>query len=158
MTDINERELGWDDEIEKESEYVLLPEGDYNFVVDSFTRGRHNGSAKLPACNKAELEITVDDGKGHKGTIFHNLFLHTKTEGMLSAFFISIGQKKHGEPLRMNWNKVIGARGRCKVAINKWTNDKGEERTNNKIQRFYEPDNKSTPNTSTTPKFRPGAF
>lgn len=156
MSEFNERELGWDDEIEKESEFVLLPEGDYNFVIDSFTRGRHPGSAKLPACNKAELEITVDDGKGNRGTIFHNLFLHTKTEGMLSAFFIAIGQKKHGEPLRMNWNAVIGAKGRCKVIVDKWTNDKGEERSNNKIQKFYEPSEPTV--SSTTPNFRPGAF
>lgn len=135
----NEREFNWDDEILEESSFTLLPEGDYDFVVNSFNRGRHSGSAKLPACNKAELEITVDDGKGNKGMIFHNLFLHTKCEGILSAFFISIGQKKHGEPLRMNWNAVIGARGRCKVAVDKWTGNDGTEKQNNKITKFYEP-------------------
>lgn len=134
----NERELNWDDEILEESSFTLLPEGDYDFVVNSFKRGRHPGSAKLPACNKAELEITVDDGKGNKGVIFHNLFLHTKCEGILSAFFIAIGQKKHGEPLRMNWNAVIGAKGRCKVTIDKWTGNDGTEKQNNKITKFYE--------------------
>ena len=34
---------------------------------------------------------------------------------MLSAFFGAIGQKKHGEPLRMNWNSVIGAKGVCRI-------------------------------------------
>lgn len=134
-----DRELNWDDEILEESSFALLPEGDYNFIVKSFNRGRHSGSAKLPACNKAELEIAVDDGKGNRGTILHNLFLHTKCEGILSAFFISIGQKKHGEPLRMNWNAVIGAKGRCKVAIDKWTGNDGAEKQNNKITKFYEP-------------------
>ena len=44
-----ERELDWDDTIEKESgEYVLLPEGDYPFLVESFDRARHAGSEKLP--------------------------------------------------------------------------------------------------------------
>lgn len=152
MSEFNEKELGWDDEIAKESEFVLLPEGDYYFTINRFTRGRHPGSAKLPACNKAELEIAVDDGKGNKGIVFHNLFLHTKTEGMLSAFFISIGQKKHGEPLRMNWNAVVGAQGKCKVIVDKWTNDKGEERSNNKIQKFYEP------SSSGTPRFETGKF
>lgn len=59
-----ERELGWDDEITKDDDFALLPEGDYNFTVVKFNRGRHNGSAKLPACNKAEIELKVDDGKG----------------------------------------------------------------------------------------------
>ena len=40
-----ERELGWDDEIEKDSgEFILLPEGDYDFTVESFERSRHGGS------------------------------------------------------------------------------------------------------------------
>ena len=31
------RELGWDDEISREGgEFLLLPEGDYNFVVESY--------------------------------------------------------------------------------------------------------------------------
>lgn len=149
----NERELNWDDEILEESSFTLLPEGDYDFVVNSFKRGRHPGSTKLPACNKAELEITVDDKKGNKGIIFHNLFLHTKCEGILSAFFIAIGQKKHGEPLRMNWNAVIGAKGRCKVAIDKWTGNDGTEKQNNKITKFYEP---STAATATN--FKAGTF
>lgn len=149
-----ERELGWDDEITKDDDFALLPEGDYNFTVVKFNRGRHNGSAKLPACNKAEIELKVDDGKGHTGTVYHNLFLHTKTEGMLSAFFIAIGQKKHGEPLRMNWNAVTCAKGRCKVIIDKWTNDKGEEYQSNKVRRFYEPEQ----GNSNTPSFQAGKF
>lgn len=147
-----ERELGWDDEISKESEFTLLPEGDYNFTVVKFNRGRHNGSVKLPACNKAELELSVDDGKGNTGTVYHNLFLHTKTEGMLSAFFVSIGQKKHGEPLKMNWNAVPGAKGRCKIFIDKWTNDRGEEFQSNKIKKFYEPQ------VNSAPTFQAGKF
>ena len=44
-----ERELDWNDEIEKDSDFTLLPEGDYDFTVESFERGRHPGSDKLPA-------------------------------------------------------------------------------------------------------------
>ena len=92
-----ERELGWDDEIEKDSgEFILLPEGDYDFTVESFERSRHGGSEKLPACNKAILRLRIDTEEG-SALINHNLFLHTKTEGMISAFFTSIGQKKKGE-------------------------------------------------------------
>lgn len=132
-----ERELGWDDTIEKDSgEFVLLPEGDYNFTVTKFERGRFAGSAKMPACNQAKLEITVHSPEHGDVVIFHNLFLHTKTEGLLSAFFSSIGQKKKGEPLRMNWNAVIGAKGRCQLEHNKYQKD-GRELVNNQIKRFY---------------------
>lgn len=132
-----DRELGWDDEIEKDgSDFVLLPEGDYDFVVESFERGRHNGSDKLPACNKAMMKLRIDTPDG-TALINHNLFLHTKTEGMISAFFTSIGQKKKGEKIKMNWNAVIGAKGRCKVGIYEWTGTDGEKRQGNDIKKFY---------------------
>lgn len=154
MTDFEKeiRELNWDDEIVEESNFVLLPEGEYDFTVVDFVRGRHNGSAKLPSCPKAELTIELS-GKEGKTQIKHNLFLHTKCEGLLSQFFISIGQKKHGEPLRMNWSAVKGANGRCKVIIDKWTKDNGEEAENNKIKRFLEP-----VAAHSTPKFEQGKF
>ena len=145
-----DRELQWDDTIEKESsDFVLLPEGDYNFVVDSFERGRHGGSEKLPACNKAILKLRVESDKG-TALITHNLFLHTKTEGLLSAFFESIGQKKKGEKMAMNWSRVPGATGRAKVGIHTYVNKDGEERQSNDIKKFYPKEDK--------PAFTAGTF
>lgn len=133
-----ERALDWDDEIEKESEFVLLPEGTYNFEVIKFERGNHNGSDKLPACKKAILTVKVFGKNGEETTIIHNLFLHTKTEGMLSAFFLSIGEKKHGEKVRMNWQNVTGAKGRCKVTVDTYNGNQY-----NKIKSFLEPEKKT---------------
>lgn len=137
-----ERELGWDDEIEKDSgDFILLPEGDYDFTVESFERGRHPGSDKLPPCNKAILKLRIDTDEG-AAVITHNLFLHTKTEGMISAFFTSIGQKKKGEKIKMNWNAVIGASGRCKVGIRTWNGNDGKDHRSNEIKKFYEKEDK----------------
>lgn len=148
MTD--DRELGWDDPIENDgADFEVLPEGDYDFEVVGFERGRHTGSEKLPPCNKATLSIKIKGAAGQT-TIKHNMFLHTKTEGILCAFFVAIGQRKHGEKLTMNWNKVVGSTGRCKIYIDKWTNEKGEEKTANKIKKFYEPEDR--------PKFQQGKF
>lgn len=134
-----ERAFDWNDSIEKDSEFTLLPEGEYEFTVEAFERGRHPGSEKLPACNKAVLTLRVFDEAGNTSKIIHNLFLHSKCEGFLCAFFISIGQRKHGEKLQMNWNTVIGSRGKCKVYIDKYTDNNGVERQSNKISRFLEP-------------------
>ncbi|WP_347161640.1 hypothetical protein [Peptostreptococcus anaerobius] len=151
MTDLNERALGWDDEISKEGpEFILLPTGEYEFEVNSFERGRFDGSEKMPPCNKAILKIKIDTEEG-MALITHNLLLHTRTEGFLSAFFASIGQKKKGEPLRMNWSKVTGAKGSCKVGIRKYTDKSGEQREMNEILRFIEKED-------TAPAFTPGAF
>lgn len=131
------RELGWDDEISREGgEFLLLPEGDYNFVVESYERARHPGSDKLPACNKAilHLRVTAPEGEIH---LEHNLFLHQRTEGFLSEFFTSIGLKKPGEPLRMNWNQVPGCTGRLKLGVHTWRTKDGEERKSNQVKKFY---------------------
>jgi len=145
------RELGWDDQIEKDGlDFVTLPEGDYDFECISFERGRFAGSDKLPPCNKATVVIKCE-GKEGISTINHQLFLHTKTEGLLCSFFTSIGQRKHGERVTMNWQQVVGSKGRCKLGIKKWTNDKGEEKVFNEIKKFYEPETQPT-------MFKPGEF
>lgn len=145
----NERELDWNDTIEKDSsDFITLPEGDYDFMVESFDRARHNGSDNLPPCNKAILKIRIDD-PACTVIVTHNLFLHTKVEGLISAFFSSIGQKKKGEQLRMNWALVPGARGRLKLGIRKYQKD-GEDRTINEIKKFYPKE--------VTPSFTPGKF
>ncbi|HJC24961.1 MAG TPA: hypothetical protein H9761_14865 [Candidatus Eisenbergiella merdavium] len=136
-----ERELQWDDTIENDGqEYVTLPEGDYAFTVESFERGRHNGSEKLPACNKAIVRLRIDTPEG-PAFISHQLFLHTKTEGLLSAFFSSLGLKKKGEPLRMNWNAVTGASGRAHITLDPDRND--PEKKYNHVKRFYPKDDGS---------------
>jgi len=135
----NERELGWDDTIEKDGGggFVLLPAGDYNFTVAKFERSRFAGSDKMPPCNQAKLELTVHSPEHGDVVVFHNLFLHTKTEGLLSNFFAGIGQKKKGEPLRMNWNAVVGAKGKCKLGIRNYKYN-GEDRSSNEVKTFYE--------------------
>ncbi|MDD3395149.1 MAG: DUF669 domain-containing protein [Anaerotignum sp.] len=155
MSDTVERELGWNDTIEKDSDFILLPEGDYDFKVVKFERGRHQGSEKLPPCNKAILTLEIDSPEGAV-TITHNLFLHSKTESMLSTFFTAIGQKKKGEKVSMNWNAVPGARGRCRVYQDSWTGDDKVERKSNKIKKFYEATN-TAPNTvpNTAPNTAP---
>lgn len=148
-----DRELDWNDSIEKDSnDFILLPEGDYNFRVTTFERGRHNGSEKLPACNKAiiHLEILAPEGTVK---IQHSLFLHTKTEGLLSAFFSSIGQKKKGEKLQMNWQAVSGATGRAKIGVRNWTATDGAIKQSNDISKFYPKEEQPAPAT-----YKPGRF
>lgn len=150
----NEREIGWDDVIENDSpDFIILPEGDYGFEVIEFERARHNGSEKLPPCNKAIIHIKIFGEQGN-AIIRHNLFLHSKTEGMLCAFFTGIGQRKKGEKITMNWNAVVGSKGRCKIGIHKYTKENGDVMTFNEIKRFYEPIENTTSQTS----FQAGVF
>lgn len=139
--------LNWDDEIQEESTFTLLPEGDYDFKVINFERAWYDGSEKIPPCNKAIITIRVE---GDAGTteLKENLFLTTKTEGLLSSFFSSIGQKKKGEPLRMNWNKVIGSSGRVKISTRSYNDN-----TYNQVKRWLSPEEPKSAGG-----FKPGAF
>lgn len=88
----------------------ILPEGDYDFVVKKFERARHGGSEKIPACNKAVLTLAVSSA-GANGEVPVSLFLYSKFEWKLCQFFTAIGQRRHGEAIRMNWGAVPGAAG-----------------------------------------------
>ena len=125
-----DREFGWDDTIQKDSEFVFLPDGLYWFTVKEYERGRHTPNpqnpGKLPACPKATVHLTIIANEGET-ELRHNLFLHSSTEGMLSAFFGAIGQKRKGEPLRMDWNAIIGKVGVCKVGPREYNGNKYNE-------------------------------
>lgn len=156
-----ERELNWDDQIVKDgTDFVVLPAGDYNFTVKKFERGRFNGSQKMPACNQAKLEIAVHTQEHGDVIVFHNLFLHSKTEGLLSNFFVGIGQKKEGQPFQMNWQTVVGSTGRLQLEINKFTGNDGQEKTNNQIKKFYPKQAQAPQQTQQQqpPAYQPGVF
>lgn len=134
------REIGWDDVIEKDGpDFVLLPDGEYPFRVTKLERARFQGSAKLPPCNMAILTITVDGGEKGALIVTHRLYLHTKTEGLLCSFFESIGQRKHGEPLRPRWGDVTGSTGHCRLGIHEFTKKDGSAGRSNEIVRFLPP-------------------
>lgn len=129
-----ERELGWDDTIQQDStEGIVLTPGDYIFEVEKFERARYTPgpTSKLPPCNMAKLTLKIATEQGN-AIVFNNLYLHSSTEGLLSAFFSSIGQKKKGEPLRMNWNMVTGSKGAVKIK-----NRTYKDNTYNDVDRFY---------------------
>lgn len=137
----NEREFDWDDEIVEESSFTLLEEGEYEFIVDKFTRGLYepkHAESKIPACKKACLELKIIHN-GSTVVLKKDLLLHSKMEWMLSQFFISIGQKKQGEPLKMNWNEVPGARGLVKIGIREYTTKNGDKGQSNDIISFLPP-------------------
>ncbi len=147
---MNDIPMTWDDEIENDGEgFRVLPAGEYDFTVTDFTRGRFEGSARMAACPKAELTIRLHDPDGD-ATVNHNLFLNRKCEWKLCQFFTSIGARRHGETLRMDWNTVRGAKGRCKVGVRKWTGNDGTEHESNEITAFLEP-GKNEPSAPPTP-------
>ena len=139
------RELGWDDEITSDSGgFLLLEEGDYDFTVTAFERGRFPGSAKIPPCGKAILTLSVDTPEG-QASVKYDLILYSTLEWKLSEFFRAIGQKKVGHPLRPRWNEVVGARGRARFKTRTYTKKDGAEGKANDVVRFYDFDEEAAP-------------
>lgn len=139
---VNNECLDWDSTIEEDGQQlIILPEGDYNFLVTSFERGSFPGGSKIPACNKATITVQVNSPEGI-ATVKFDLFLHRSVEWKLSSFFRCIGQKKVGEKLVMNWGNVIGSNGRAHFKPRQYTNQNGEVKETNELDRFIDYDEK----------------
>lgn len=131
----------WDDEIEDDGEersFVTLAEGDYDFEVVKFERGHYTPreGSKTPPCNMAiiSIKISTEDGDCY---IEDKFPLASTMEWKASAFFRSIGLKKHGEKLRMDWKGAIGEHGRAHITKSEGTKKDGVFFNN--ISRYIDP-------------------
>ena len=141
------RELSWDDTITDDGkEFEPVPEGDYDFTIEKWERGRSKGEGKLPACNMAIVHFVIHN-REREVTIRENYLLHSKMEWKLSELFRSVGLKKEGEPLRMNWTALPGLTGRAKVGLKPGLKDPSKQF--NFIDKLYPKEPK---------KFEPGRF
>ena len=134
----NNETFTFDSVIEDEGRpFILLPEGDYDFVVTNFERGNFPGSAKIPPCLKATitLEITTDEGKT---SIRTDLMFAKIVEWKMCSFFRSIGQKKSGQPLKPNWNTVVGSYGKAHIKQREYINKQGEKKIINDVDNFLD--------------------
>ena len=138
MSNYDANLMDWDSAIESDGQqFIVLDEGDYTFTVTGFERGRYPGSAKIPACNKASLTLTIDLPGGQTASCKEDLILYRTLEWKLAAFFRAIGQKKSGERVVMDWSKVLGARGRAHFKPRTYTSN-GSEHTTNSVDRYYD--------------------
>lgn len=130
MSELQDRALGWDEEITEESSFILLEEGEYEFKVIQIEKGWFNGSEKMQPCPQAIVHLLVNNQVELKTY----LLLNKKTEWKLSEFFLSIGLKKKGEPLKMNWAQAQGKTGIVLVGHREHNGQKYNE-----VKKFIEP-------------------
>ena len=155
-----DRMFDWNDVINGNDAagFALLPEGRYPFTVVKFERGEHAGSDKIPPCKKAVLTLDLDGGALGTTQITENLFLHSRQKWKLSQFFIAIGYLKKDEEKPMDWNRVPGARGWADVIVNKYKNKDGDDRQNNRVGRYLDPEEVQQAAPAAGGGFVPGAF
>ena len=133
--------LGWDDDFEaQESTFVLLPEGDYWFEITKLEKGRHNGSDKVPPCNKAIITFCIHAPQGDVVITENYLLIDLDwARRKMTEFFSAIGfAEKGGQRVRMHWAPdLIGKRGICHIAPRKYKTQDGDERQTNDLKKLY---------------------
>ena len=149
-----EKVLGWDDPISNDEQgaFEIAPAGEYSFEIVNLSRERHAAKpgGKIPSCPKAVVTVRVYTVDGEKVDIKHNLYLHSRCEGMLCGFFRAIGLRKHGEVFRPDWSRVIGSRGRCKVSVRAYDGNDGTKKQANDVA-FLDPPANSQQQQQQTP-------
>ncbi|MBG1278588.1 hypothetical protein [Lactococcus lactis] len=137
--------LGWDDEVEEGSPFVLLPEGNYPFTITGLEKGIYekpaNRESKIPAnCPKATVTLEFTTSTGEKSTLTENFYLYKKMQWKINQFFTSIGAPKNPEgKVKMNWGTVLGAKGAASLVVNDYIDRSGNPAQNNRIKDFLEP-------------------
>ena len=143
MNNQNNEFLNWGEGFTaQEDEFVLLDEGVYNFTVTKMEKKVYSGnSTKIPnGCPYAELNVQVQSQKG-TANIRERLYLLKSMQWKLTHFFASIGQPVvTGQVFNPNWNAVVSASGKAEITQHNYTNQNGDNRTNNQVSRYLKPD------------------
>lgn len=129
--------FGWDDEVDATAtapEYVVLEPGLYSFTVQKFERKRFNGSAKMPPCAMAELQLQCTNGK-QIGNVFVRLYLCRSQAWKINELFKCCSlMDEEGDELTNThypWDKVVGARGVVKIKQREYNG-----KTYNEVEKF----------------------
>ena len=131
----------WDSTIKNDgNDFKLLDEGIHPFRVKSLEKERYEGGKKFPPCPMATLILRVGDGD-EQSDVKANLHLCSENEWKLCQFFTAIGDRKHGEELKMDWDHVVGKTGWLETEHYEMpANGEYEARTVNSVARYLDPE------------------
>ena len=139
MASTENNAMAWDDTIGTDSaKPSILEDGDYDFEVMSLEKGSFPGSQKISPCPKAMLTLGVTTSEGTV-KVRTDILLSRTLEWKISEFFRCIGEKKHGEKIVMNWDKVVGAKGRAHFKPREYVTQAGDTRKVNDVDHYLDP-------------------
>lgn len=141
--------MTWDSELDeneaieqqKENDFVLLPDGDYDFKIHKFEKDYYTAKpgAKIESCPVAKISILIKNDEGETSYVRENLFLHQGNKWQLLQFFTCLGLRKHGDgSTKMPWDQVEGATGRCKIGTRTYKKN-DEDKKVNTIKKWLDP-------------------
>ncbi len=109
-------EMDWDTPIKNESGFILLPEGDYDFVIDHLDRARFKGSEKIKPCNMADVYFNITAPDGKEAQIKESYILDRRLMWKMAELFKGVGlMREDDEEIPAKWNQLPGLAGRAHV-------------------------------------------
>lgn len=138
-SDLDEKEAI---EQQKENDFVLLPEGEYDFKIHKFEKDFYTAKpdAKIPSCPVANISLIIKNDEGETSYVHEKIFVHGGNKWQLLQFFTCLGLRKHGDgSTKMPWDQVAGATGRCKIGVRTYKHKDGSDRTVNTVKKWLDP-------------------
>lgn len=128
-------EFDWDTPIKNDAEErTLFPVGTVvEFEVTKFEQARTQKNAPM-----AKLTLSCES-EGNFAVLSEVLVLMASCEWKLCKFFTAIGQRKTGETLTPQWNKVEGSKGFAVLGIRTYVKE-GKEHEVNEVTAYLEPE------------------
>lgn len=150
MADLGEA-LDYEGEFEaKDEEFEVIPEGTYEFEVETVERGQYNGGAKMGPCPIANVRSRIVGGEYDGRVFFCNLYLNTRVSWKVKQFFVCVGLHPEDAPkeqkVKMDWSHAVGRRGHVKLGVREYN---GREYTD--VQEWLKPSSVQTVTSALVP-------
>lgn len=136
-----DKRIGWDYQLTEEdtkggAEVVILPDGEYNAVIEKMERAQYSGSANIQASPMAVLYLAVDGGELGTAHPKANIILNQKLAWKIDMLAISCGfwKKGEGRGKSMPWAEVQGCAVRVKLGHREY-----QGKTYQEVERFLPP-------------------
>lgn len=151
--------MSWDDvldeneavEQQKQNDFVLLPDGEYGFVVKKLEKDFYTAKegGKMPSCPVAKVHLLVRTDDGEASYFRESLFLHSGNKWQLFQFFTCLGLRKHGDGTsKMPWDQVEGAGGFAQIGHREYQTKDGEKKITNCVKKWIDPSEGTTEDKS----------
>lgn len=130
--------LGFDDEIDDgqnrqfDEIYVFEP-GDYEFTVKNIDR-----TVNDDGYNRVIVDLEVTDGE-HTSVVKDFITLKSTVIWKIAAYFRSLGMKKHGENIKMDWKGSIGKNGTLTLLKEERVSKKNTKYVINTVRTYLDP-------------------
>lgn len=130
--------LGFDDEIDDgqsrqfDEIYVFEP-GDYEFTVKNVDR-----TVNDDGYNKVIVDLEVTDGE-HTSIVKDFITLKSTVIWKIAQYFRSLGMKKHGENIKMDWKGSVGKKGMLTLLKEEAVSKQNNKYLRNSVKGYLDP-------------------